>query len=202
MPTIFVTLDVSRLSGWLNADAPCRGSKGGHTMWCEVQSTGRWEMAGGRGASGAQGRARLRTGSRARGGAHVEHVGHVCDAGVREEVQSTGRREAAGDRGACAACRGGLDCRLGAGYGEERTKNMQYMSVTLDVSKLSGWLNAYAVCQVGCRAYKAGRGAGRKVGGRGGGSSASARRMGKNRLEGWGAKGHAQSAPQTSTACP
>ena len=24
MPRIFVTLDVSKLSGWLNADAPCR----------------------------------------------------------------------------------------------------------------------------------------------------------------------------------
>ena len=43
-----------------------------------------------------------------------------------------------------AACRGGLDCRLGAGHGEERTWNMRYMVVTLDVSKLSGWLNADA----------------------------------------------------------
>ena len=24
MPAMFVTLDVSKLSGWLNADAPCR----------------------------------------------------------------------------------------------------------------------------------------------------------------------------------
>ena len=29
----------------------------------------------------------------------------------------------------------------------ERTKNMDPMYVTLDVSKLSGWLNAYAICQ-------------------------------------------------------
>eukprot|EP00964_Phaeocystis_antarctica_P028901 scaffold16283_cov58-Phaeocystis_antarctica.AAC.2 len=29
---MFVTLDVSKLSGWLNADAPCRESKGGHTV--------------------------------------------------------------------------------------------------------------------------------------------------------------------------
>ena len=41
-----------------------------------------------------------------------------------------------------AACRGGLECRLGAGHGEERTQNMPNMSVTLEVSKLSGWLNA------------------------------------------------------------
>ena len=28
----------------------------------------------------------------------------------------------------------------------ERTENMDSMSVTLDVSKLSGWLNADAIC--------------------------------------------------------
>ena len=33
-----VTSDVSKLSGWLNADAPCRESNGGHTMWAEVQT--------------------------------------------------------------------------------------------------------------------------------------------------------------------
>ena len=32
MPAMFVTLDVSKLSGWLNADAYCRESKGGHTV--------------------------------------------------------------------------------------------------------------------------------------------------------------------------
>ena len=95
-------------------------------------------------------------------GAHPEHVAHGCDAGrfqaqrlverrralprverraygaLRGEVQSTGRREVAGDRGARAACRGGLECRLGAGHGEERTENILYMLVTLEVSKLSG----------------------------------------------------------------
>ena len=30
----------------------------------------------------------------------------------------------------------------------ERTPNMFCMSVTLDVSKLSGWLNAHAFCRV------------------------------------------------------
>ena len=70
MAYMVVTLDVSKLSGWLNADANCRESNGGHT--------------------------------------------------VRDDLRA-GRREAAGDRGARAACRGGLDCRLGAGHGEERT---------------------------------------------------------------------------------
>ena len=54
---------------------------------------------------------------------------------------------------------------VGAGHGEERTANMLYMLVTLEVSKLSGWLNADACCRVGRRAYDAGRGAGRAAGG-------------------------------------
>ena len=43
-----------------------------------------------------------------------------------------------------AACRGMLVCRLGAGHGEERTLNIHCISMTLEVSKLSGWLNAPA----------------------------------------------------------
>ena len=43
----------------------------------------------------------------------------------------------------------------------ERTWNMERMSVTLDVSKLSGWLNANAFCRVERRAYDAERGVGR-----------------------------------------
>ena len=59
---------------------------------------------------------------------------------------------------------GGPDSRLwGARACAERTKNMAYMVVTLDVSKLSGWLNAYAYCRVEtrgvrCGARRAGRG--------------------------------------------
>ena len=34
--------------------------------------------------------------------------------------------------------------------------NMRYMVVTLDVSKLSGWLKADAYCRVEKRAYDAG----------------------------------------------
>eukprot|EP00964_Phaeocystis_antarctica_P101160 scaffold66663_cov40-Phaeocystis_antarctica.AAC.1 len=41
----------------------------------------------------------------------------------------------------------GIDCRLGAGHGEERTWNICCMAVTLEVSKLSGWLNADAPCR-------------------------------------------------------
>ena len=92
-----LTLDVSKLSGWLNADAICRVSQGGHTVRREVQRTGWPEAAGDRGASSVQGRARL-------------------------QIRSTG-------------------------HGEERTLNMLLMSVTLEVLKLSGWLNAVAACR-------------------------------------------------------
>ena len=124
-------------------------------------------------------RARLQIWGRAWGGAHVEHVAHVCDAGgipaqrlvehlrdlprVERGACGTGRgagREAAGRRAIAvhAACRRGLDCRFGAGHGEERTWNMRYMVVTLEVSKLSGWLNACASCRVETRACGAGPG--------------------------------------------
>ena len=36
MEPILVTLDVSKLSGWLNADAYCRESKGGYKVQGEV----------------------------------------------------------------------------------------------------------------------------------------------------------------------
>ena len=54
MPRMFVTLDVSKASGWLNADADCRvvdESKGGHTERDEVRAS---EGGRGRGAGTAQ----------------------------------------------------------------------------------------------------------------------------------------------------
>jgi len=49
----------------------------------------------------------------------------------------------------------------------ERTWNILLMSVTLDVSKLSGWLNADARCRVERRACDVERGVRRKAAGRG-----------------------------------
>jgi len=50
----------------------------------------------------------------------------------------------------------------------ERTENMEAMVVTLEVSKLSGWLKADATCRVAGRACDAGgRGASREAGGPG-----------------------------------
>ena len=60
-----VTLDVSKLSDWLNADANCRESKGGHAVRGEVYGSGgnrRWASAV---ARSVQGRARLQIGGRA-----------------------------------------------------------------------------------------------------------------------------------------
>ena len=46
MLPMFMTLEVSKLSGWLNAVAYCRESHGGHTVRGEVQ-VGR-QQGGGR----------------------------------------------------------------------------------------------------------------------------------------------------------
>ena len=64
-------------------------------------------------------------------------------------------------RAACTARGPGREGWGGYRACAERTENMLRMSVTLDVSKLSGWLNANARCRVERRAYDAGRGVGR-----------------------------------------
>ena len=57
----------------------------------------------------------------------------------------------------------GPNLRAGGGRARaERTENIWRMFVTLDVSKLSGWLNADAPCRVERRAH-AGRGAAREA---------------------------------------
>ena len=61
-----VTLEVSKLSGWLNADAPCRESKGGYAVRGEVRGP-----AGGRcGTAAAQGSVQGRARPEVGGGAH------------------------------------------------------------------------------------------------------------------------------------
>ena len=82
---------------------------------------------------------------------------------MRREV----RRAGVGQRRRKRHAWGGRDSRLGARARAERTPNMYFMSVTLDVSRLSGWLNATALCRVERRAYDAGRRAGRESEGRG-----------------------------------
>ena len=86
---------------------------------------------------------------------------------MRGEVWAGGGRAwAAGSaRAACTAR--GAGCGGWGGYRAcaERTENMLFMDVTLDVSKLSGWLNAAASCRVERRGVlcgaRCGRGGGR-----------------------------------------
>ena len=78
---------------------------------------------------------------------------------MRGEVRAGGRHEGVGRRRRKRHARGGPDSK---GWGQraraERTWNICCMYVTLDVSKLSGWLNAAADCRVERRAYDAERG--------------------------------------------
>ena len=90
-----VTPDVSKLSGWLNADACCRGTLEAH----EEGDTG----GGRREGEGVWGRwrctQRVHGGTdwalgtaRVRGGAHVKHLAHVRDAGRVEGQRLVERR--------------------------------------------------------------------------------------------------------------
>eukprot|EP00964_Phaeocystis_antarctica_P159895 scaffold131124_cov63-Phaeocystis_antarctica.AAC.3 len=106
----------------------------------------------------------------ARGGAHPKHAPHARNAGRVEaqrlverrralpsRTEAHGRRHGGGRReGACGFCgrarsvHGGTDWTL-AGHSTRavvRTRSMLPMPVTLDVSRLSGWLNADAPCRV------------------------------------------------------
>eukprot|EP00964_Phaeocystis_antarctica_P099505 scaffold65357_cov73-Phaeocystis_antarctica.AAC.1 len=85
----------------------------------------------------------------------------------------------------------------GARARAERTRNMPVMSVTLDVLKLSGWLNAYANCRVEWgRGERYGPGGVRALG-----VAATHPRGGTDSRRLWG-PGHARSARRTCTACP
>jgi hypothetical protein len=70
----------------------------------------------------------------------------------------------------------------------ERTANISNMLVTLEVSKLSGWLKADARCRF--------EGEGMRCGG---GEVPAGRREADSRL---GGQGHARSAPRICRACP
>ena len=66
---------------------------------------------------------------------------------------------------ACSVQRGRLDWSLWAqGTRAKCTLSMERMSVTRDVSKLSGWLNSSARCRVERRALDMGRGVDREAG--------------------------------------
>ena len=66
-----------------------------------------------------------------------------------------------------AACWKGPAVKAAGRARAECTPNMYPMFVTLDVSRLSGWLNAAALCRVEMEAQAEGRHAGPVAGGRG-----------------------------------
>ena len=149
MRDMVVTLEVSQLSGWLKADAPCR----------------------------------------------VE--GRACDAKGREV--RAGRREGLGGwwRHDKRHARGPTLKRLGARARAERTMNIWDMVVTLEVSKLSGWLKVDAPCRVEGRACDAGgeRCASREAGGPGVWWRHTRGVHGDGPTQGlWGARARAESA--------
>jgi hypothetical protein len=153
MSSMVVTLEVSKLSGWLKAYADCRVE-------------GRACDAGGRGASREAGEP----------GVWWRHTSGMHGDGP---TQGWGPRARA-----------------------ERTQNILLMSVTLEVSKLSGWLKADTSCRVEGRACDAGgRGGSRKAGeslGCGGGTQEACKRMARLKA---GGQGHARSAPKTCRSC-
>ena len=61
--------------------------------------------------------------------------------------RQAGGRGAGAAEGACTGNKVRLQA-CGAGARAERTENMPFMAVTLDVLKLGGWLNALVSCRV------------------------------------------------------
>ena len=95
MAVVSVALDVSKLSGWLNTNAPCRVKRRTY------EASGMW-------------------------------------AGRQEGVGRQRRMQRADED---------PTVEIGGRARAERTRNMSLMIVTLDVSKLSGWLNTDAPCR-------------------------------------------------------
>ena len=112
-------------------------------------------------------------GQNAQAEAHAEHGAHVCDAGgvkAQRLIESIrilpspkrrhpdaegnvcGTEEKAHRGGRIKSARGVRAAQLGS-VGRTRTRkrtlNMNLMSVTTEVSKLSGWLKAAAFCRAG-----------------------------------------------------
>ena len=96
------------------------------------------------------------------------------DAGLRGAAWKAGRM-VGGAVAAHVACKGGLDWSLWAQDTRAKcTLSMERMSVTRDVSKLSGWLNTFARCRVRKEGTRCGAGCGPGGGEVGGAATAHA----------------------------
>ena len=112
--------------------------------------------------------------------------------------QGAGRETEGRGAGAQAVCRGRAWLDIGRRACAKGTANMLLTRMTLDVSKLSGWLNANAFCRVERRAYGAERDAGRQAEGRGAGAQAACRMCIGLTDIGWA---RVERSPQTWHAC-
>eukprot|EP00964_Phaeocystis_antarctica_P030030 scaffold16922_cov51-Phaeocystis_antarctica.AAC.3 len=102
---------------------------------------------------------------------------------VRDEVRATGEGGGRGAEAAQAACRGRP--RHKTGRQGTRGAHIEHEAHVLDAERVEAQrlVKRRRGLPIKCRAYEARRGAGRKVGGRGGGSGAS---VGRNRLKAGG----------------
>eukprot|EP00964_Phaeocystis_antarctica_P077973 scaffold48462_cov60-Phaeocystis_antarctica.AAC.5 len=168
-----VTLDVSKLSGWLNATAYCRVETRAYGVWGEVRD-GRREGVGRERKHSVQGEGLTGYWRRARA-ERTANMSSMCKtldvsklsgwlnvpAYCRVETRAYGAecvaRCGSGDGRASVGSASGVQGQGLTGHWRraraERTSNMLSMSVTLDVSKLSSWLNVPAYCRVKARAY-------------------------------------------------
>ena len=72
-------------------------------------------------------------------------------------MRGRGVRGSGDERAVRGGCSSGMQARAQLEVGARvRTANMVFMSVTLDVSRLSSWLNTDAACRVARWAYNAG----------------------------------------------
>ena len=161
MLPMFVTLEVSKLSGWLNAVAICRVERRACYAGRDVRA-GRRKTVGWRQAA-CTGRTRLKAGAQGTRGTHRKHGVHVCDL-ERVDAQRLverhrvlpSRKEDMRCGARCAGREAGRTRRPGrdvvrgympratVGTGDGRRAEML----------LSGWLiglsqSVYAVCRLG-----------------------------------------------------
>ena len=179
--------------------------KGG-VGWAVAQAAGRPRTVEAEGAGHAR-------------GAHPKHPRHVCDAGRveaqrlverrrllpirkgqhrrRGNMRASRRKGRAG--GVVASSREGPTMEVEGRARAERTENIDAMLVTLDVSRLSGWLNAFANCRVERGSIGGGATCG-QAGGRVGWGGRWRKQQGGLGL--WRLRaGHARSTRKTCSSC-
>ena len=121
---MFVTLDVSKLSGWLKAAASYRVEREACTRDAgRSVRAGRLDIGRGAGASGmCTGRARLKAGAQGTRVAHPEHPAHVRDLGRVEAQRLVERRSALPSRKEGMRCGARCGPREREGMGWRRPK--------------------------------------------------------------------------------